>query len=854
EVVEGPPSPDTSSTTLETTLHIPETTFASLETASATPDTSLDTLYTAPSTLRTNPSKSSFPVLSFKFESKSESSKSSDEVEAPSETGSVAYEPEDGDSFEEHKNEDEEGSEEKGEELEGESEESEGLEEGKEGEEIEKSEEVEEVDGIEESEEAEKSEEEHDQDVDSGAAESSEVATFEGEDSVLVPNEEPSTLPAGKDPIPVGIPVSTDAPAAVTEAPAIMEAAQMVEQGQVVELEEAPVANEESSNVAHGEPAASTAIADTPGAMGDLPGSTTPGALESRKRPSDEFEGERKKSEGLEGEEGEEAKESGSVGESEEIEGEEENNHDVGSGVAESKQVSASAVEHSVPVPNEEPSTLPAGSSVPVPANMSASTDATAAVTGAPAVTEAAQTAEQGQVVVQEEAPVTNEEPTDVPHGEEGSSTAAVDTPGPTGDLSGSPIASNLEKRKRPLDDGTTGMRKRARPVESLPIGYPADTPTTVPTFAGGEVVSSSVNQSSVGHPAEPETTRSAPASSALSNSSADAPGLPASLDALAPTEPPTHANTTMLTGPSEVRNPTPESNSAFDASATVVLQGQQAVTSTAGQVLTSSYVQESHLVNPAPYIAAYKAGYEAGLTKIAQYYAEQQTHGTQTIGGYGYQQQTGAPLATEGNVGHGGVWNGGQALAASGQAQATDVAIGLPVSIPHQLTDASVHSPGLEHRVNVPEVLNSPTLIHAPVSALLPVPLIPTSASVSIPIPPPQRGSRVSVPKNKPNPKENQYGVRPPLLHKPLKKTHEATATLDGANIAYHGRVVWQAALDSVFRTSFPDRQDTGFVPRCSVPAIPCTWIPRSAEAIAKDTESPATGTPQTTIAEAPS
>ncbi|KAG9122285.1 hypothetical protein FRC07_001413, partial [Ceratobasidium sp. 392] len=542
-----------------------------------------------------------------------------------------------------------------------------------------------------------------------------------------------------------------------------------------------------------------------------------------------------------------------------------------------------------------------------------ATTDATAAVTGAPAVPEAAQTAEQGQVVVQEEAPVTNEEPTDVAHGGEGTSSAAADTPEPTGNSPGSTPAHVLENRKRPLDEGPTAMRKRPRIMVSLSTETLADTPTSIPTPNSDEGTSSSVDKPSVGHPVEPETTRSAPVSSALSNPPTDAPGIPASSATLASTEPPAQASISTSTNPPEVGNPTPESQSTLSASTTVVSQGQQVATSTIGQVPTSSDIQESHPADPAPYIAAYNAGFQAGLHQIAHYYAEQQTHGAQTIGGYGYLQQVGAPLAIEGNVEHGGVWNGGQALAAPGQAQAAtyasaaegmmvggeaegsvginvggeqqqpqtvveqvtgpgvpspssslvpasgvnldvDVALGLPVSIPYQPTDASVYLSVLEHSVNAPETLNNPIPIQAPDSALLLFPLTPTPASGPIPIPPPKRGSRVSVPKDKPNPKENPYGVRPPLLRKPLKRTRNTTVALDGANIAYHGRAVWQAGLESVFRASFPDRQDTGFVPRCSAPAIPGTWIPRSAEAVAKDTESPATGTPQTTIAEAPS
>ncbi|KAG9127335.1 hypothetical protein FRC07_014819 [Ceratobasidium sp. 392] len=796
EVAAVPPSPDTSSTTLETTLATLETSF---------------------------------------------------------ESGSVVCEPEDGGDCDEHKNEDEdnEGSkernEEKQEELEGGSKESEGREEGKEGEVAEESEEVGQAEENEENEENEEvgetegGEGEGGRDTDSTILESNHVSTFGGEGSVPAPNEEPSTVLAGDSiPAPADILASTDAVPAISEAPAVMEAARMAEARQVVEQEQAPIANKESSNVVHGEPAVSTATADTPGAMGDLPGSTTTGALELRKRPSDELAGERKKSEGLEGEEGEEGKESESVGESEEIEGEEENNRDVGSGVAECNQVSASAVEHSVPVPSEGPNTLPAGSSVPVPVNISASTVATAAVTGAPAVTVAAQTAEQGQVVAQEEAPVANEEPTNVAHGEEGTSSAAVDTPEPTGDSPGSTPAHALENRKRPSDEDTTGMRKRIRTIApSLLIGSWADvTRVHILMLGGGEIASNGVDEPSGGPPTEPETTHSAPASSALSNSSADAPGLLASSDAPASTEPPAQAQMSTSNSPPEAGNPTLESHSALDASATVVSQGHQTVTSTTGQAPTSDYAPESHpaLANPAPYLAAYNAGFEAGLNQIAHYHAEQQTHGAQMIGGYGYQQQVGAPLAIEGTVGHGGVWNGGQAPAAPGQAQ------------------VATYPSAAEGSVNAPEILDNPIPIQAPVAALLPSPLVPTSGSVRTPIPPLQRGSRLSVPKDKPNPKENPYGVRPPLLRKPLKRTRKTTMALDGANIAYHGRMVWQAALESVFRASFPDRQDTGFVSRCSAPAIPGTWIPRSAEAVAKDTESPATGTPQTTIAEAPS
>ncbi|KAG9121172.1 hypothetical protein FRC07_002988, partial [Ceratobasidium sp. 392] len=324
EVAEVPPSPNTSSTTLETTVATLETSFASLETAPATPDTSLDTSYT----------------------------KEGEVAEVSEEVGQA--------------------------------------------EENEENEEVGEIEG---------GEGEGGRDTESTVPESNQVSTFGGEGSVPALNEEPSTVLAGDSiPAPADILASTDAVPAISEAPAVMEAARMAEESRVVEQEQAPIANKESSNVAHGGPAASTATADTPGTMGDLPRSATPSALEPRKQPSDEFEGERKKSEGLEeGEEGEEGKESEGVKESEEIEGEEENNRDVGSGVAESNQVSTSAVEDSVPVPNEESDTLPAGNSVPVPVNMPASTDATAAVTGAPAVTEAAQTAEQDQVVAQEE-------------------------------------------------------------------------------------------------------------------------------------------------------------------------------------------------------------------------------------------------------------------------------------------------------------------------------------------------------------------------------------------------------------------------------------------------------------------
>ncbi|KAG9094386.1 hypothetical protein FRC07_011314, partial [Ceratobasidium sp. 392] len=303
EAVEALPSPDSSSATLKTTPQTPETTFATLETTPATPDTSLDTSYTAPSTPVTTAYRSEYLGLSLKPLWKSEASKSSElskEAKMPSESGGVVCEPGDDDS-DDHKNEDEdeegskEGDEEKEEELEGGSKESEGLEEGKEREETEESSEVEEVGQAEVHEESEENEEvgksEGDEreggDTDSGALGSNQASTFGGKGSVPVPNEEPNTVLAG-DSVPAlaDIPASTDAVPAISEAPAVMEAARMAEESQVVEQEQAPIGNGEPSSVAHGEPA--TATVDTPGAMHNLSRSTTPGTLESRKRPLDE--------------------------------------------------------------------------------------------------------------------------------------------------------------------------------------------------------------------------------------------------------------------------------------------------------------------------------------------------------------------------------------------------------------------------------------------------------------------------------------------------------------------------------------------------------------------------------------
>ncbi|KAG9121823.1 hypothetical protein FRC07_002059 [Ceratobasidium sp. 392] len=281
EVVEGPPSFNTSSATLETALVTPETTLASLETALATPDTTLATSYTAPSTPGTTAYKSQYLGLSLKPLWKSESS---EETKTPSESRSVVCEPEDGDDSDEHKNEYEdnagskEGNKEKEEEFEGESEESEGLEEGKEGEGIEESEEGQEVEQAEENEEVRESEEENDRAVDSGAPGSNQVSAFEGEYSVSVPHEEPSNLPTGRSvPALVDMPASTDAPAAATEAPAVMEAAQTVKQGQVVELEEAPVTNEKSTNVTDGEQATPAPTMDTSRPTSNAPLSTNTG-------------------------------------------------------------------------------------------------------------------------------------------------------------------------------------------------------------------------------------------------------------------------------------------------------------------------------------------------------------------------------------------------------------------------------------------------------------------------------------------------------------------------------------------------------------------------------------------------
>ncbi|KAG9122104.1 hypothetical protein FRC07_001661, partial [Ceratobasidium sp. 392] len=457
EVAEVPRTPDTSSTTLKTTLATPETSFADLETAPATPDTTLATSYTAPSTPRTNPYKSSFPGLSFKLESKGEPTSRVTRwrrhpktevlladpkmVEPPSKHTKMKTVVE---GLEKELKEVEEAEEDKpkeGEELDGD-----GFEEGpqsEESEDAEESKEGEEQANVDAGYVDNNSAVESDCDTGSVAGENKQVSTLEREDSVSVPNEQPSTLSTG-DPTPalVGIQAFTDAVPAIPEAPTVMEAAQMAEEGQVVEPEERPIASEESTNVTDAREQATPApTVDTPGPTGDLSGSITPGALEPRKRPSDEFEGECKKSEGLEeGEEGEEGKESESVKESEEIEGEEENNRDVGSGVAESNQVSTSAVEDSAPVPNEEPNTLPAGDSVPVPADMSASTDATAAVTGAPAVMETAQTVEQGQVVKLEEAPVANEKSKNVTDGEQATPAPTMDTSGPT---SNAPLSTN---------------------------------------------------------------------------------------------------------------------------------------------------------------------------------------------------------------------------------------------------------------------------------------------------------------------------------------------------------------------------------------------------------------------------
>ncbi|KAG9120221.1 hypothetical protein FRC07_004371 [Ceratobasidium sp. 392] len=322
-----------------------------------------------------------------------------------------------------------------------------------------------------------------------------------------------------------------------------------------------------------------------------------------------------------------------------------------------------------------------------------------------------------------------------------------------------------------------------------------------------------------------------------------------------------------------------------------IYLRERYLVPTVTGPITTPNYVQESYPVpiDPALYYAAYNAGFEAGLNQIAQYYAHQLAQGAQTIGGHGYQQPIGTPLAIEGNIGYGGAWNGGQALAVPEQAQVTtyasvaeemmvkdeaeelvgmdaeeeqqqpqtvaeqatgpgvppplpslapasgvnletNVAMGSPVLVPSQMTNAPMHLPVLEPSVNMLAIPSNLIPIQAPVQSLLPFPLDPTPAPAPVPIPPPKSSLRVPVFMDKPDPKERRlyYGVRPPLVpRKPLKKTRTAAPVDDTSHILYYGCMGWWAVLRSVLRKSFPDCKETGFVPKCSVPKKPSSWIP---------------------------
>ncbi|KAG9108634.1 hypothetical protein FRC07_008421, partial [Ceratobasidium sp. 392] len=749
EAIAAPPSPDTSSTTLETTLQTPETTFVTLETTSATPDTTLDTSCTALSTPVTTAYRSEYLGLSLKPLWKSEASESSKEAKVPSESGGVVCEPEDDDS-DDCKNEDEdkegskEGDEEKEEEREGGSEEGEGLEEGKEGEETEESSEAEEVGLAEAHEESEENEEvgeteggeEEDGGTDSGALESDQASPFGGEGSVPVLNEEPSTVLAGDSvPAPADIPASTDAAPAISEAPAVMEAARMAEEGQVVEQEQAPIGNEEPLSVAHGEPA--TATVDTPGAMNDLSGSTTPGTLESRKRPLDEdTTGTRKRARFI--------APSFLVGCWADV-------------TVDFLAPSGGVASNSTDKQSEVPQTEPAATS-PGEAPQKSDTSESNSPSNQPADVSKLQDPVQA--------------PNYVPGSQHVLTTGSLHAAGPitSAQATTEPAAQYLEPHAN---------------EEQAVDGHAA----LVPALA-------------------------APIQPAIS---AAQPGTPS--NALVPVEP----------------------------------QTQTVAMSATGLVPTSSHVPESH-VDQNLLAAAFQSGYQDAISQfqagfqaaIDQHQAALQAHGAQAMEGHVY-QQIGAPVAVEGNTGHDGsvepmVWDEAQPLAVSEQAQATtDTEEAEEVMVEYELFETA----GMEvleeeeQPQTAAEQATGPG-VPPPVSSLAPAPGPGPTTS-------PTRGSRASVFKDKPEPEESwrKYAVRSPFPRKALRKTR--TTHVDTSHVSYYRRMGRRTTLKAVSRAVFPDREATGYVPQYTPPDVPASWTSISTGAV----EASALGTQQTAVAE---
>ncbi|KAG9119045.1 hypothetical protein FRC07_006127 [Ceratobasidium sp. 392] len=134
------------------------------------------------------------------------------------------------------------------------------------------------------------------------------------------------------------------------------------------------------------------------------------------------------------------------------------------------------------------------------------------------------------------------------------------------------------------------------------------------------------------------------------------------------------------------------------------------------------------------------------------------------------------------------------------------------------------------EHEATVDPAAHGPTL--APTPDPLPFPLSPATDPTPATAAPPQRGSRVLACRDKRKRRRPYDGVRPVLPRKALKKTRATTATqVDTSHVSHQGQIGWQAALESVFRRSFPNWEATGYVPQYEIPHPPVSWTPVSTE-----------------------